>query len=206
MNKVALTSLGAAGIGGTALGGAMLAKSSPSFATEKYKHAVLKLDGDEDIWKAKYLILKESKESPTNTTLASAWSKSKESGKEEEAKALLRKGCGEIYNSSEEVKYLKDFKKFCAKTNKDVSTKSNWITGDNKDMKWDSPLKSLKSYSGTLDSELDGIKKALPSNSNNFDDTHREWLWGWCGDTQQELFDGIEGTPKLVNQDTFCVE
>ncbi|AEG72894.1 hypothetical protein MHF_0622 [Mycoplasma haemofelis Ohio2] len=158
MNKVALTSLGAAGIGGTALGGAMLAKSSPSFATEKYKHAVLKLDGDEDIWKAKYLILKESKESPTNTTLASAWSKSKESGKEEEAKALLRKGCGEIYNSSEEVKYLKDFKKFCAKTNKDVSTKGNWITGDKSDSNWNTPLSALKKHAGDMDTDLHFVK------------------------------------------------
>ncbi|AEG72891.1 hypothetical protein MHF_0619 [Mycoplasma haemofelis Ohio2] len=209
MNKAVLTSLGAAGVGGTALGGAILAKNhhnANSFPRKKYKHALLKLDADETIWNSKYSSLQSSAEKPTNSTLASAWSKSKESGKEIEAKNLLKQGCEEIYNSHEESKYLKDFKKFCAKTNKDVSTKSNWITGNNKDTKWNTPLTSLKSYGEALDPELSGIKNALPQNNSDFDDTHREWLWGWCGDTQQELFDGIEGTPKLVNQDTFCVE
>ncbi|AEG72819.1 hypothetical protein HF1_05000 [Mycoplasma haemofelis str. Langford 1] len=206
MNKVALTSLGAAGAAGTAVGGGMLAKSyhnANSFTRKKYKHAMLRLDSDAAIWDSKYAILKSSKDTPKNSTLSLALAKSKD-GEESKAKELLRQGCEEVYNSHEEEKYFEDFKKFCAKTNKDVSSRTTWITGNDKSDSWNAPLGTLKDYSGDLEPYLLSVKNSLRKENNGYQDAEREWIKGWCEDTQQELFDGTMGSTKLSNQDTFC--
>ncbi|AEG72643.1 hypothetical protein MHF_0366 [Mycoplasma haemofelis Ohio2] len=176
---------------------------------DKYKNPLLDLDGDKDIWDAKWNSLKTGK--PIHPKLQKAI-ETKE--RAEDSKKLHREGCQDIYNSATmATPYFLDFKYYCSKTNKDV-IKGNWISANIKDNKkanskseWDEPLKDLeKADKKSLGRELlELLRKIDPKTPQKFDDSHREKLKEWCDFISEEFYLG-DSSRGVDNAKRFCLK
>ncbi|AEW45161.2 hypothetical protein MHC_01475 [Mycoplasma haemocanis str. Illinois] len=207
MKRIAFISLGIAGTTGASVGSYFLVERSKSFAIKnKYPQALLNEADDSTLWNQKYKIIKDS--TPHNDTLKKAVAKSKEVGKDDEAKTLLKRGCFEIYESSyEDINSFSDFKNYCAKTNKDESKNGTWNTDavdKGSDNKWDKAIDALKSRknSDKLDPVLERLKLEAMDNNPNVQNI-RTKLKQWCEDTNNEVFMGKDSL-KFENQESFC--
>ncbi|AEG73199.1 hypothetical protein HF1_08630 [Mycoplasma haemofelis str. Langford 1] len=206
MSKLILPTLGLGGAGAAGFGAYMLIPRDAeiTFAV-KYKNAILNPTGDESLWNSKFTSL--NGKTVKHLKLQSAVTQ--HSSNSENAKALHKEACKDIYNSPfENSDYQKDFQDYCARNLKD-EIGSKWITEEKGGSKWTARLTSLKSHSesnGELDDTLKGIKTSISNDNNNtFDDTKRENLKNWCTSAGAEIFNSTEDARfKLVK--LYCSE
>ncbi|CBY92484.1 hypothetical protein HF1_04760 [Mycoplasma haemofelis str. Langford 1] len=206
MGKLIPATLGMAGVGSAGLGSYIFLKPKPvPTFRERYVSAILK---DEDaLWNTKFSTL--TGKTPINLKLKEAAA----TGGDEATKKLKHKeGCKEIYDSSsEEPKFLEDFKKYCSKTNKDASSTTTWISDEvttSSSNKWDTALGNLKNHDiskkGELVEKLNQLKLSL-ANKNSYDQNDRKPLKTWCDSVQLELYEGSESV-TFKNQELYCKE
>ncbi|CBY92389.1 hypothetical protein HF1_03810 [Mycoplasma haemofelis str. Langford 1] len=209
MSKLIPASLGAVGAGGAGIGGYMLLNPSENQKTEKvitfkekYKGALLDLEGDKDsaIWESKFTLLKSG--SPHHPSLKGITTK-----EDTEAKSLHKQGCRDLYNSpADNNHYLEDFKNYCAKLIGDVVSGS-WIEGEQTQTgtKWDGKLKDIKSKKDNLiSSVLKELAGKLTSSGETFTENERKLLEGWCHARKKDLSQGEENS-LLEEIKSYCI-
>ncbi|AEW45254.1 hypothetical protein MHC_01940 [Mycoplasma haemocanis str. Illinois] len=206
MNKLIPISLGIVGAGGAGLGSYIFLKPKPILSfRKKYSLAVLK--DDDSLWNTKFTAL--TGKTPTNLKLREA---AMNGGDETSKKLKHKEGCQEIYDSSsEETKYLEDFKKYCSRNNKDASSATAWISDEitnSSSNKWDTALGNLKNHDiskkGELTEKLRKLKLSL-SNKSSYDQNDRQSLKTWCDSMQLDPYEGPESM-NFKNQELYCKE
>ncbi|AEW45159.1 hypothetical protein MHC_01465 [Mycoplasma haemocanis str. Illinois] len=205
MNKLIPASLGLVGAGSLGIGGWIAFK--PKMINpykEKYKTAII--EEKSSLWETKFLALKGK--SPINEKLKKAAGTSES---EDIRKGKHKEGCREIYESStQDSKYLDDFKQYCSKNNGDVLS-SGWISEvptssitSTSSSKWHGKLTSLKN---NKDRETHPFLKSLATKltGDTFNKTQGDELKGWCDSQKGEIFLGDKDHSfQLIK--SYCVE
>ncbi|AEW45160.1 hypothetical protein MHC_01470 [Mycoplasma haemocanis str. Illinois] len=174
---------------------------------DKYKFPLLQEQGDEDIWKSKWELLKTGK--PTHKKLLEAI---KIKDQEKKSQDLHKEGCQDIYNSKViTTPYLSDFTLYCSKTNKDAIGKGKWISEDFKSQPkgktnaWDEPLEKLrKTEKKDLDYKLSDLYNQIKDTKVNLEEKHRKTLKEWCDSIAGGMFLGEEKR-GIGNAKNFCI-
>ncbi|AEW45658.1 hypothetical protein MHC_04000 [Mycoplasma haemocanis str. Illinois] len=204
MSKTLFLSLGTLGAGGVGLGvvGIHYWNKTPEAAKvafrEKYGKALLDTNSDDGIWTTKLNFLATSSSNPKNSHLVRAKAE-KNGGKENEAKASLKRGCEEIYSKSIDGEDdFHDFRSFCSFNNGDKIPGGKTLVGADTD---------LSSHWNTFNSSsrenlYKGFREIFDARGN--DANANNWktkMFEKCKGIASDIFEG-----SISNFDTFCTK